>query len=182
MEQKDNLEIMREYDALYRRKMYHVAQKILKNVHDAEDAVQEAFIKLFKKSNDLPPPSSDTAKSYALTAIKSASIDLYRKRRRENEHTLLTDTISESSGTGQNTSLSSDKLWSTQLNSMGDAQELIQCLPESYRSVLDCRFLQELSVKKTAELLSLKEGTVRKRQERGLKILKKRMGGEGYEI
>ncbi len=173
MNNKDYPEVMQEFYYLYRKKMYYIAYQILRNSYDAEDAVQEAFIKLFKDMDVIKDPSSDRAKSYALTAIKSASIDIYRKKSREKGHTVLTDTIPEQSDSPDAADISGTA-------DTVDATELIRKLPEHYRAVLDCRFIKELSVKKTAALLGIKETAVRKRQERGLKILRAKMGGESY--
>ena len=63
---------------LYEQKMYHVAYCILRDEGLAEDAVQEAFLKLMKSNVDFKDVKSDECKQYIITIIKHASIDIYK--------------------------------------------------------------------------------------------------------
>lgn len=58
---------------------------------------------------------------------------------------------------------------------------MVDSLPPSYGEVLRERFLNDRSVRQTAQQLGISESSVRKRQERGLKILRKKKGGSEYE-
>ena len=70
---------------LYEQKMYHVAYCILRDEGLAEDAVQEAFLKLMKSNVDFKDAKSDECKQYIITIIKHASIDIYNRKKREQE-------------------------------------------------------------------------------------------------
>ncbi len=67
---------------LYEQKMYHVAYCILRDEGLAEDAVQEAFLKLMKSNVDFKDVKSDECKQYIITIIKHASIDIYNRKKR----------------------------------------------------------------------------------------------------
>ena len=82
----DNRERIEEVYRLYEQKMYRIAFSILGDVTDAEDAVQDAFLKLVRLVRKLEDPASDRTKRYVLRAIQSTSIDIYRK----NKELLLT--------------------------------------------------------------------------------------------
>ncbi len=72
------------YDA-YENKMYGIAYSILNNVEQAEDAVQDAFIKLISYIPTIHGVESLKTKRLVLYTIKNISIDLYRKNRKETQ-------------------------------------------------------------------------------------------------
>lgn len=76
---------------LYEQKMYHVAYCILRDEGLAEDAVQEAFLKLMKSNVDFKDAKSDECKQYIITIIKHASIDIYNRKKREQELIFFSD-------------------------------------------------------------------------------------------
>lgn len=53
----------------------------------------------------------------------------------------------------------------------------VEQLPFQYRSVVVARFFLDWSIQETAEALDLPEGTVKTRQSRALKRLRKKLGG-----
>ena len=65
--------------------MYQVALSILRDPGLAEDAVQEAFMKLMKSDAFFADAWSDDCKRYMITVIKHASINIYNKKKREAE-------------------------------------------------------------------------------------------------
>ena len=60
----------------FQPKMYRTAYALLRNRQDAEDIVQEAFMKLWKKRNDMDILSIGEA--YCVTMIKNLCIDFLR--------------------------------------------------------------------------------------------------------
>ena len=75
---------------LYEQKMYQVAYSVLHDQGLAEDAVQEAFVKLMKHNVYFEDLESDECKRYMITVIKHSSIDIYNKKRKEREkHRLI---------------------------------------------------------------------------------------------
>ena len=163
----------------YEQKMYQSAYYILHHAEQAEDAVQEAFLKLMKRPHCLSSEpcqlpellksavyfsdvDSDDCKRYLITVIKHSSIDIYNKKRKEQE------IISYS-----NEDVMID--WAggcIETKEEIDLKELIAKLPPKYYAVVDCLVLKNLSVKETARKLNITEATVRKRFERSKKMLK----------
>ena len=68
---------------LYEQKMYRVAYNILHDAYAAEDAVQDAFVKLMRSQVLFEDPTSDDCKKDLITVIKTASYDIYNRRARE---------------------------------------------------------------------------------------------------
>ena len=61
----------------YHRKLYRVAFLQLGNAQDAEDMVQEAYLKLWQKRNELPPDIANL-EAYCETLIKHLCYDKMR--------------------------------------------------------------------------------------------------------
>ena len=76
----------REMEALYREyrsPMLRIAMSILHDQGLAEDAVQQAFLKIFQNFEKIQLQDCNKTKSFIVILIKNTAIDLYRKRGRE---------------------------------------------------------------------------------------------------
>ena len=58
----------------YHRKLYRVAFRLLGNVQDAEDMVQEAYLKLWKRREELPS-NIESWEAYCITLTKNLCYD-----------------------------------------------------------------------------------------------------------
>lgn len=61
--------------------MYRVAIQILKDAHTAEDAVQDAFVRMFRIVSTLEFENDRAEKVYVLRAVKSTAIDALRRQK-----------------------------------------------------------------------------------------------------
>ena len=78
---------LRAFDKLYNfysPKLYSFAVSLLKNNEDSEGIVQEAFLILWKKRNEID--STKSFKSYLFTISHNLIIDQLRKRLKEKEY------------------------------------------------------------------------------------------------
>lgn len=66
----------------YHRLMFTVANGILRNQQDAEDAVQEAFWAIAKNISKISDPDCNKTQSYVVTIVERKAIDLYRAKKR----------------------------------------------------------------------------------------------------
>ena len=66
----------------YRGLMFHVANEILHNEQDAEDAVHQAFVNVAKNMEKIGSPNCPKTKGYVVTIAENKAIDLYRRRKR----------------------------------------------------------------------------------------------------
>ncbi len=146
----------------YHRQMLFVAQRILGNQADAEDAVQNALLKLYRLRNSIPEDPR-VCRTYVLTAAKHAALDL---KDREKKSISIDDLVLPAK----------DDLFE-EIVASEDYEGLlhtIQSLPDRYREVLMLCYVQELSVKEIAQLLNRKEWAVRKQLARGKAMLQER--------
>ncbi len=147
---------------LYEQKMYQVAYGILRDSGWAEDAVQNAFVKLMKSRTYFKDAESDDCKRYLITIIKHAAIDIYQKKKREYELISFSDADTYREPALVQNGETEDV----------DVKELISNLPPRYYEVVDCLVVRNLSVRETSGKLGISEANVRKRFERAKKMLK----------
>lgn len=162
------------YD-LYEQKMYAVAFSILHNEQQAEDVVQETFIKLLKNIKKIKEPSDARTRGFVFRMIKSTAIDQYRRNQRGNS---LCQPIEDMEFKDQRDEIGE---LISYLARKTELEQVLSHLPTNYREVIIYRFVHQLSVKETATVLEIKEETVRKRQQRALKKIKEILGEVEYE-
>lgn len=160
--EKALLAFMERCYGLYEQKMYQAAYRILGDCAQAEDAVQDAFLKLMKGRVYFQDALSEECKKYIITVIRHSAIDIYNKKKREGE------LISFSCG---------DLYWERAASQgnrgeEGQLEELLSGLGMKYYQVVDCLAIKNLSVKETSGKLGISEANVRKRFQRAKKMLK----------
>ena len=143
----------------YQKQMLYVAQGILHNRQDAEDAVQTALLRISRQANSLPQNES-ALRAYVLTAAKHCALNLLPKR---------TDTVDLDSIVVAD----HNDPFETVVAS-GEYERLlsaIKSLPSAYRDVLMLRYVQQLETKEIARLLDRPGGTVQKQIQRAKALL-----------
>lgn len=148
---------------LYEQKMYQAAYYILQDPGYAEDAVQEAFLKLMRGRVYFEDAGSDDCKKYLIAVIRHSAIDIYNKKKKEQKVLCFCD----EDGYGQNVISLKEGEEET------DLKEMISGLSPLYHEVVECLVLRDMSVKETSAQLGISEANVRKRFERAKKMLKK---------
>jgi len=142
---------------------YNLARWLVRNDHDAEDVVQEAYLRAFKFFGGYRGGESRT---WLLTIVRNTCYTwLQRNRARE-----LTDSIDE---THQEVTLNFDNP-ELRLLQAADTQMVraaVAELPIEFREVVVMRELEELSYKEIATIADLPIGTVMSRLARGRKRL-----------
>ena len=171
--QKDSEKLEQLY-GLYEKKMYAVAYSILHNEWQAEDAVQDAFVRLFKNIRKIKNLEEEKTRAYVLRTIQNVAIDLYRKN-----HISLQRTVSMEE---KEIADERDDMMSLISRIAGESilEEMLNRLPESYKEVIMLRCVHQLSTKETAAVLEISEALVRKRQQRAIKKLRTMMGEDVY--
>ena len=149
----------------YRRAL-RVALGLLKDPHDAEDVVQEAFAKAHGRMNEFEGASSFYTWLYRI--IVNLSIDQIRKKRRERRHLLDEDETTEvfSHQTAElwpkyDTSNPDEVTFRRQLGAQ--LNKALAELPEIHQAVVLLRELEGQSYDQIASILQIKKGTVMSR-------------------
>lgn len=69
----------------YRKQMLLVAQRILHNPEDAEDAVQTAPLGIAQRIHSVPTGNDKVLKAYVLTAAKNAALSMLPKKQERDQ-------------------------------------------------------------------------------------------------
>lgn len=147
----------------YRRQMLMVAQRVLRDSHDAEDAVQNALMGIAKHIHKVPAGNEKILRAYVLTAAKNAALSMLPAKQQRDD----TVDISEL------TVAAEDDLF-RQVAASQDYEGLLRAMRQldpKYREVLMLVYVQEQSVRDAADILHRREGTVRQQLNRGRKLL-----------
>lgn len=145
----------------YQKQMLFVAERILHNRHDAEDAVQTALLRIFRQ-HKLLPRNEQALRAYVLTAAKHAALDLLPKQSKDSE--LEKVVIADS-----------EDLFET-VTASQDYERLlaaIENLPSRYKEVLMLRYVHQLKSKHIAKLLNRPHNTIHKQLTRAKALLLK---------
>jgi len=156
---------------LYEQKMFRVALAVLHDETLAEDAVQEAFLQLIRHKVYFKKADSDDCKRYIITVIKNASINIYNKRKNENQIVSFSDNMENLCE--EYTILSEDERFTEEGS---ECTPLMNTLPEKYYAVVDCLVVHDYTVAETAARLNITEANVRKRYERAKKMMREACG------
>lgn len=74
----------------YEKQLYHIAFSILKNEHDASDALQETMYKIIKYIDKFTCDDTTDARNKIMiglrAAIRNTSLRLYKKQQKKNKH------------------------------------------------------------------------------------------------
>ena len=143
----------------YRNLMFFVANRILENVPDAEDAVHQSFLKLIGILDKVEDPYSPKTKSLMAVIAERTAIDMLRKNKRH--PTVPID------------DLDADVAFHTEdlLNRL-DLVSSFAALPPRYRELLLLKYYCGLSTDDIGQMLSMSESNVNKTTQRAKQKLK----------
>jgi len=147
------------------RFMFQVAFSLLRNQQDAEDAVQEAFLKLYRGEAWL---RMDNEKGFLARTVWRVALD-HLPRAAERTLDVSEMELAASGGAGVSPEQSAvDK------NERAVLRRLIDRLPEELRQPLVLSSVEEMTSREVAEAMGIPEGTVRTRVMRARAELKRR--------
>lgn len=142
------------------RFVFHVAYAVLRNVEDAEDAVQETFLKLYRTG---AWRHMRDERAFLARAAWRAAIEKRPKKHGFSADMELNSTI------GTPEAILTSAAWTAAVH------QLIDSLPEELRLPLSLSSIEELNSREIAAIMGLPEGTVRRRVMRARQILKEKL-------
>ena len=158
------------------RMVFRIAYSILRNHHDAEDAAQECFLRVWKQKGRLHEVSN--TKTWLARIAWTTALD----KRRSSRAMVSLSVVSlsdEQSGAELAQSIpdlavaADQQLASAQMQQM--LERLIAGLPEDLRNTLELSTIQELNSAEIADVMKIPEGSVRTRLFRARKQLKAKL-------
>ena len=163
----------------YKERAMTLAMRILKNTEDAEDALQEAFIKTFRAIADKQFEERSKFSTYFYRIVYNTALDFYKKHKAKTFNLINIDD-KRSNDEGEVTDIAAfemkidkDKyhmsgIYETDRKALdNEMQELIdrylEEIPEKYSTILTLFYINDLSHEEIAETLKLPLGTVKNR-------------------
>jgi RNA polymerase sigma factor (sigma-70 family) len=131
----------------------------------AEDAVQDAFAALHRHHHSLRDP--EAAEAYLRSAVLNRCRSWMRRQATQRA-------VRPLRRMGEDRTSPEDAL--VRREEFGSLVAHMRNLPRRQREVLACRYVLELSVAETAELLQIGEGSVKTHTHRALQALQKQSG------
>ena len=161
-------EALPHMDALYR-----TALRMTKNNNDAEDLVQEAYVKAYRFWDRFEPGSN--CRAWLFKIMTNIFINDYRSKSRS-PMSVNVDEIDASFLYGQLAATAPSDNPEKELFAKifdDDVKRAIEGLPEDFRLVVVLSFLEGFSYQEIADIADLQLGTVKSRLHRGRKLLQK---------
>jgi RNA polymerase sigma-70 factor (ECF subfamily) len=160
------------------RRLFRVARSILKDDAEAEDAVQEAYVRGFTHLDAFEGKSSLT--TWLTRIVINEALGRLRKRR----VAVALDDAANHRDAQSGGKVVPFPLMSTQPDperAMAQSEihrlleKAIDALPEAFRTVLVARVIEEMSIEETAELFELRPETVKTRLHRARALLRQHL-------
>jgi RNA polymerase sigma-70 factor (ECF subfamily) len=152
------------------RLVYRIAYAILRSHHDAEDAVQETFLRVLRYSRRLA--AVDNPKTWLARIAWRVSIDRSKRRSRKREIPLENSDRQFDEIAAADTS-ADDALDSARIGAA--LEKLISALPKNLREPLILSTIEEMSPREAAAVLGINEAAVRSRVFRARQILREKL-------
>jgi RNA polymerase sigma-70 factor (ECF subfamily) len=156
----------------YGRTAYGLALRILRDKDLAEDAVQEAFLAVWRTASRFVPEKAK-ASTWILTLAHRRAVDIVRREQRRRAETL--DHAPEPSVEG----VDEDAFLRLQRERV---QTTLRNLPDAQREALELAYYGGLSQSELAERLGQPLGTIKSRMFTGLSRMRELMEEPGTEM
>ena len=166
-----------ETDAMqYAPQLYSAALRMTRNPADAEDVVQETFLKAYRAYGSFTEGTN--LKAWLYRILTNTYINKYRKQQRrpsevelgELQDLYLYKRLGEASGATQS---AEEDMLDAFVDT--DVIEALEALPETFRLPVLLADVDGFSYKEIAEMLDIPIGTVMSRLHRGRKALQKKL-------
>lgn len=168
---KGNRVAMQELYNLTVRKMTAVCSRYVIDQNDVNDVLQESYLKVFSGIGAFTPHDGGSIVAWIRRIVVNESLQLLRRKKLLNQLVSLDDVEDEPEDltvTEQVTNYVSSI-------DIGNLMELVQQLPDGYRTIFNLYAIEKLPHSKIASMLGISEGTSASQYHRARKLLAQRI-------
>lgn len=155
----------------YKRPVYHMILKMVRNVDDSEDLTIESFAKAFKSLHRFK--KDFTFSTWLFRIATNNTIDFIRKKRLKTLS--ISNTYTDNDGQSVSIDVEDGRPNPQEVAIKGQKEELIQVfvnmLPAKYQKLVRLRYFNELSYEEIAQELEAPLGTVKAQLHRARELM-----------
>jgi RNA polymerase sigma factor (sigma-70 family) len=162
---------------------YNLACWLLRDAHEAEDAVQDAYLKAYEA---LPQYRGGSSAAWLLKIVRNTCLTMLRRRKGRSNVIVLRDMLSDDDPLLRSALRDVTSVPERQVIAKAE-QEAVRAalagLPEHYREIVVLREFEDMSYQEIADITQLPIGTVMSRLSRARRALREALieSGEGDE-
>lgn len=162
---------------MYKDKIYHLGYRMLGNSGEAEDVVQDTFLRVYMNLDRYDENQKFSTWIYRIAT--NLCIDRLRKRK---PNYSLDAEMPDGEGADWYSMLPANQDTPEEETVLSETQhqirKAIDTLPEKYKSVVILRYLHDLSLQEIGDVLKMPVTTVKTRVHRGREFLRKKLEPE----
>jgi RNA polymerase sigma-70 factor, ECF subfamily len=158
----------------YREQLYKTAVRLTRSAEDAEDLVQETYLKAYRHYSSFRPGTN--LKAWLFKILKNTFINEYRRRKQvppQVDFADLEETFESVLATSERGAprTPEDELLEASLDS--EVRRALAALPHNYKVVVLLADIEGYAYKEIADILAIPVGTVMSRLYRGRRLLER---------
>jgi len=165
-------------------KSYSLCYRILKSREDAEDALQESFLRFYKALKEKKYNGSSKLTTYFYSIVYNTTVEYYRKKKLKTFNIKSIEILEENYKEGDEfknideykSSINIFKNCPDRNMTKKEISEIINqflnLIPEHYSTILTMNYINELKIDEISDILNLPVGTVKNRIFRAKEKLK----------
>jgi RNA polymerase sigma-70 factor, ECF subfamily len=159
---------------LYKDKIFHLAYRMLSNRHEAEDVVQDTFLRVYRNLDRYDETQKFSTWIYRI----GTNLCIDRLRKRKPNYSLDAEMNDQEGIDGYAMIPSDDRTPETYLlvsETQKMVHEAIESLPAKYKTVMVLRYLKDMSLQEISDVLDMPVTTIKTRVHRGREFLRKKL-------
>ncbi len=164
MDEASKLELFEQTMMPHLNAAHNLARWLTRNQHDAEDVVQEAYLRAFRFFDGFDPAAANgDGRAWLLAVVRNTCLTWLRRKPGGASAAVEFDEqvhrVAEETESAEEVLVRNAKL--------GSLRNCVEALPVEYREIVVMRELEELSYRQISEVAAVPIGTVMSRLSRG---------------
>jgi RNA polymerase sigma-70 factor (ECF subfamily) len=178
----DKRDLFEEQALPFIDQLYAAAMRMTRNPSDAQDLVQETFVKAFAAFTQFEQGTN--LKAWLYRILTNTFINTYRKKQREPYQGTIDDLEDwQLGGAESRTAMASRSAEAEAIDHLPDSavKDALQSIPEDFRLAVYFADVEGFSYQEIAEIMKTPIGTVMSRLHRGRRLLRDMLAGYALE-